>query len=166
MNKGKEVLFDFDTNRVQKDLNRTYRLWVQRVFSAFPTRGSMAEMVLLQDQLAEEERASWANRAQKTKDFRQSDEWRKLRFQLFAENQKKNEGKILCEYCGRVCNRKFEDAAQATVDHIVPLSEGGDGFDRSNLIVCCRRCNRAKRYFQGSVEEYTKIRTKLRKEEK
>lgn len=165
--KTKVVLFDFDSERVIKDLSRTYRLFVQKVLVDVPARGSLADLVLLKDQLAEEERQSWDGRAQATKNFRDSEEYKKLRYTMFDENKRKNGGKILCAYCGRECNRIHEDANQATIDHIVPLSEGGQGLDRKNLIVCCRRCNRAKRYFKGSVSEYKKIRTEKRlKEEK
>lgn len=41
-----------------------------------------------------------------------------------------------CFYC-------FDDLA-ATVDHIVPVSEGGTD-DRSNLVSCCWDCNNLKR---------------------
>lgn len=167
MKKVKSILFDGDSFRVLKDLGRTYRLWVHKVFSSFPLRGSWAEMILLQEELSKVERDSWADRAKQTKDFRSSDEYKALRYQMFDENKKANGGEILCSYCGRKCNRVHEDPNQATIDHVIPLSSGGAGLDPNNLIVCCRRCNRAKRYFDGDIEDYKKIRTAKRiKEEK
>ena len=38
----------------------------------------------------------------------------------------------LCRYCGQPAN---------SVDHVVPLAEGGARLDPTNLVACCLRCN-------------------------
>ena len=47
-----------------------------------------------------------------------------------------------CVYCGG----PFEDRHDrtATVDHVIPVSQGGTTED-SNLVGCCRACNVSKR---------------------
>ena len=44
-----------------------------------------------------------------------------------------------CKICGAEL-RGFD----CTVDHIVPLAQGGDPFSMSNLQAACRSCNSAK----------------------
>lgn len=41
-----------------------------------------------------------------------------------------------CQYCGR-------RASWLTVDHVTPVSEGG-GSRATNLVACCRECNRQR----------------------
>jgi len=41
----------------------------------------------------------------------------------------------VCTYCG-------QDAL--TVDHIVPIKNGGDPIALDNMVACCKRCNSAK----------------------
>lgn len=43
-----------------------------------------------------------------------------------------------CGYCGR-----WLPIASATLDHIVPVSQGGEAR-WENLVTCCRRCNQKK----------------------
>ena len=50
------------------------------------------------------------------------------------------EGK--CLYSGKPLN--IEDLNEYEVDHIIPVSKGGDN-DISNLITSCFDCNRGKR---------------------
>lgn len=51
-----------------------------------------------------------------------------------------------CAYCGRKLTQK-----NATVDHIKPISKGGDG-KRENLIPVCKSCNLRKGNL--SLEEF------------
>lgn len=52
----------------------------------------------------------------------------------------------ICAICGRPVNfdLKFPDPWSATVDHIVPLSKGGNPADISNMQLAHFRCNRLK----------------------
>ena len=62
------------------------------------------------------------------------------------------DGSLTCEYCGKanlVVN--YQPVAgfphphnMATIDHIVPISKGGDRTDISNIFVCCYQCNTEK----------------------
>ncbi|WP_448601928.1 HNH endonuclease [Thermoleptolyngbya sp.] len=45
-----------------------------------------------------------------------------------------------CNHCGA-----GSEQAELTVDHIIPLAQGGAN-DLSNLQVLCRRCNSTKRH--------------------
>ncbi len=44
-----------------------------------------------------------------------------------------------CQYCG-FDGRPFQNWLFLTVDHVVPVSQGGS-HDPSNLVTCCRACN-------------------------
>lgn len=46
----------------------------------------------------------------------------------------------ICHYC----KQKFP-VSELTLDHIVPVSRGGKST-KGNLVVCCRKCNQAKKY--------------------
>jgi 5-methylcytosine-specific restriction endonuclease McrA len=54
--------------------------------------------------------------------------WRELRRQILTANP-------LCVYCG---------APASELDHVVPLSMGGDPFALENLVSSCKRCNSSK----------------------
>jgi 5-methylcytosine-specific restriction endonuclease McrA len=51
---------------------------------------------------------------------------------------KNRRAKGLCYYC----HRRFPPR-ELTMDHVVPLVRGGKSV-RSNLVPCCRECNKAK----------------------
>lgn len=65
---------------------------------------------------------------QKARDLKKSQWWR----------QKIAEG--ICHYCGK----KFP-ALELTMDHVVPLARGGKS-NKGNVVVCCKTCNRDKKY--------------------
>lgn len=44
-----------------------------------------------------------------------------------------------CRYCGRVCDER----TRWEIDHVRPISEGGNDHS-SNLVLACRRCNQSK----------------------
>ena len=52
----------------------------------------------------------------------------------------------VCGICGRPVNfdLRFPDPWSATVDHIIPISEGGSPTDISNMQLAHFRCNRLK----------------------
>lgn len=59
-------------------------------------------------------------------------EWRELRFQVFARDHG------FCQYCG-------DDTGPAPqCDHVVPLSRGGETVI-GNLVTACKSCNSSKR---------------------
>ncbi len=43
--------------------------------------------------------------------------------------------KLICQYCSLELSSK-----EATIDHIIPRSRGGDGSWK-NLVCCCKKCN-------------------------
>ena len=46
----------------------------------------------------------------------------------------------VCHYCGRKFTRE-----ELTMDHVVPVVRGGKS-NKSNVVVCCKDCNNAKKY--------------------
>lgn len=67
-----------------------------------------------------------------------------------AENAAKNDGKVICEACGKetVPSQQSKKGVtppgnEAQVDHVIPKAKGGDG-SRENAQVLCRDCNNAK----------------------
>lgn len=57
-------------------------------------------------------------------------------------------GKV-CWYCGLPLVRR----RMMTIDHIIPVSKGGDLFDLNNLAITCSQCNKAKS--NKSLEQFT-----------
>jgi 5-methylcytosine-specific restriction endonuclease McrA len=74
----------------------------------------------------------------------ESKRWNRARRLFLSEQRKK--GSLKCFYCKKD-NLKLRSLArkdQATVDHYVPKSGGGDKFSSSNFVVCCHSCNQRK----------------------
>lgn len=67
--------------------------------------------------------------------------WPELRRRLYDQQ------KGLCWICGVKCNRPTKTPRHHpldfTLDHIIPVSEGGTD-DRSNFVGACKRCNRER----------------------
>jgi 5-methylcytosine-specific restriction endonuclease McrA len=57
--------------------------------------------------------------------------------------------KALPKFCV-VC----ESTEDLTLDHVIPLTKGGEGFDPANLTTLCRSCNSSKGNRFSSIEEY------------
>lgn len=74
----------------------------------------------------------------------ESKRWNRARRAFLVEQSKK--GRLECFYCKRnelkLKSKKRNE--QATVDHYIPKSGGGDPFSSSNFVVCCHSCNRRK----------------------
>ena len=54
-----------------------------------------------------------------------------------------------CTYCHRTDMIRIYDTVRApanlvTLDHITPLSKGGDRYDPENICISCRKCNENK----------------------
>ena len=61
-------------------------------------------------------------------------DWKIIRKKILTRDN------MVCNYCQR-----YMTLAEATVDHIVPLSAGGARLDPSNLVACCLSCNSRKK---------------------
>jgi 5-methylcytosine-specific restriction endonuclease McrA len=50
----------------------------------------------------------------------------------------RTEAPASCHYC-----KKVTPGTEMTIDHVIPISKGGD-HDLTNLVVCCKSCNNSK----------------------
>ena len=72
------------------------------------------------------------------KAFRASLQWRKMRYDVLADNAERNGGLVTCELC-------LSSMGSMHVDHIEALSKNFDRrLDKSNLQVLCKDCNIGK----------------------
>ena len=61
----------------------------------------------------------------------------------------KDKGNLICHYCNRQYLKIEMDSVlhpiseyeKASIDHIIPVSKGGDIFNSENMIVSCALCN-------------------------
>ena len=100
-----------------------------------PHPKSLAAGVLLTRSLEVQERSHWVS-------FRMA----------FLKRIKAQQGHLECHYCH--CKGLVEelpdDATRAdlkrlaTLDHVVPISQGGAEYDGTNLVVACHSCNQKK----------------------
>ena len=74
----------------------------------------------------------------------ESKRWNRARRAFLLEQRKK--GNLHCFYCKKTDLKLHTSsrAHQATVDHYIPKSGGGDKFSSSNFVVCCHSCNQRK----------------------
>lgn len=76
----------------------------------------------------------------------------------FLTEQKEIHGDLVCAYCGtphliiEMDGMNVPNRRKATIDHIIPLSDGVDFFDKRNLNVACGKCNSSKGSL--SVEQF------------
>jgi 5-methylcytosine-specific restriction endonuclease McrA len=66
-------------------------------------------------------------------------ERRKARELRESQWWKRRLAKGICHYCGRSAEPR-----DLTMDHIVPVSRGGQST-KSNVVPCCKACNNAKK---------------------
>ena len=100
-----------------------------------PHPKSLAAGVLLTRSLEEQERAQWVS-------FRSA----------FLKRVEAHSGNLSCHYCGRkgLVSELPDDYSRAdlkrlaTLDHVVPRSQGGAEFDKGNIVVACHPCNQRK----------------------
>lgn len=71
---------------------------------------------------------------------RKNPEWRRRRW-AYNTLMRRSGGK--CEYCGAGLHFGGDDPDSATMDHVVPLSQGGLDVPK-NLRLACRACNQSK----------------------
>jgi 5-methylcytosine-specific restriction endonuclease McrA len=55
---------------------------------------------------------------------------------------------LRCHYCDkgplRMHSRKHGDPSHATLDHVKPVSKGGERYSSSNIVIACWSCNKRK----------------------
>lgn len=81
--------------------------------------------------------------------------WLDAREVYLKKRQDKNNGNLVCDYCGRehldIGGKRPEDLIKnnknsnlATIDHIHPLADEGEKFNEDNMCVSCKTCNKKK----------------------
>lgn len=114
-----------------------------RIYVTPISNKSRSAYILLYDKLkALDDSEDWATELKKWLLFRKE----------FLQDELKEKGVLKCAYCGRDdliegyhefhkkhLNHQFPNLA--TIDHVHPLSKGGEKYDRDNLVVSCRKCN-------------------------
>lgn len=81
-----------------------------------------------------------------------------LKYRKWFLRQKLRQGRQLtCFYChkGPLRPQSDNDDELATLDHVKPLSKGGERFNSSNLVVACYRCNSRKK--NKDIEEFKNL---------
>lgn len=97
---------------------------------------SLASLILLKEKLFKNEnpKSHWRS-------------WVLFRYKYLRSMKKTN--KLICIYCGtrdlKIEHKKGTPKKQrATIDHVIPISKGGDMYDINNLVVACYNCNNKK----------------------
>lgn len=84
-------------------------------------------------------------------DVEKLDRFKRIKYSRNYLNTVLKTKKVLkCTYCGKMHlkieeeNMRVSHHIKATIDHVVPLSKGGDIFDTFNIVVSCSTCNAKK----------------------
>lgn len=104
----------------------------ENVLVELPHCSSRASLILLCKHLARQELQEWLT---------------------FRENFLEKNKPLKCYYCGKsglVTDIDDMSSARkrsmlATIDHIVPISKGGEKYDTNNCVVACYPCNAKKK---------------------
>lgn len=82
--------------------------------------------------------------------------WLRYRKWFLKEHLKKHHT-LACFYCGKKDLKKQSDSNSdlATLDHVKPLSKGGEQFHSSNLVVACFTCNSRKK--DKDIDEFINL---------
>ena len=117
--------------------------FIYGVPTSYKTRS--AYILLHQKLSALDDSEDWATELKKWLPFRKE----------LLQKELTEKGKLQCVYCGRDdliegyhefekkhLNMKFPNLA--TIDHIYPLSLGGNKYDETNCCVACKKCNSKK----------------------
>jgi hypothetical protein len=76
--------------------------------------------------------------------FQEQKKYTKFRRKLLR-SIKTIEGQLKCHYCKNVVFEKHEKLEnQLTLDHIIPLSKGGERSSSTNVLVSCAHCNKRR----------------------
>ena len=89
---------------------------------------------------------------------KQTEAKRKWKFRDAFVHEQMEKGQLVCYYCGKTklafsrekfkLERKKKTGTHyvdyATIDHVHPVSEGADYFDKSNIVIACSKCNNRK----------------------
>jgi 5-methylcytosine-specific restriction endonuclease McrA len=113
------------------------------LFNVPSTNKCRSAYILLYDKLrAEDDSMDWAKELKK---------WLLFRKNYLRNEKHKNNGKLICSYCGRDdlisgfhTFNKRNVKNLATIDHIIPLSKNGLKYDKNNCCVSCKKCNHKK----------------------
>ena len=72
--------------------------------------------------------------------------WLKYRRWYIRQHIKRHK-KLECFYCGKGPLKKQSNDHNniATLDHVKPLSKGGNRFHSSNIVIACHSCNSRKK---------------------
>jgi len=73
------------------------------------------------------------------------------KFSRFIQEKVRRRANFLCEYCHT--DERWQ-LVQFTIDHIIPISEGGIG-ELENLALACFHCNRKKSDKQSVSDSQT-----------
>ena len=123
------------------------------IFDEMPHRNSLAALILLKNILRQHDVDYLSDIATR---------YKKIAFSRnYLTKEKEVHGDLICTYCHtphlhiEYEGMRVNHDIKATIDHIVPLSQGGEFFNEKNVCVACGVCNSRK----GSMpaEEFKEI---------
>ena len=117
------------------------------IFPGEPHSHSLAAGLLLRNELRFQD-------VDYLEDTRDLDTWLEFR-EIYLKKKLQLDGDLVCAYCGKphleIGGRTPQDLIKnnknpnlATIDHIQPLSDGGERYNEKNLTVACKKCNKDK----------------------
>ena len=115
----------------------------QVIFEAEPNIKSRAAYLLLKEKYTDESDFDEKEKLEEYLDFRNN----------FLDKKLKEDGKLICAYCHRddlekggrhSHSQNNKNKKLATIDHVIPVSKGGEKLDENNCVVSCKSCNNRK----------------------
>jgi len=88
---------------------------------------------------------------------------------LYLQRYKQTYGILRCAYCGKKnlkINGKNKGATTATLEHIIPLNDGGVYFDPENITIACSKCNNRRGSKKLTDDQAEKLRHQARLEQR
>lgn len=106
-------------------------------------------------QIIADKRKKKERRFKRAEKFRELAKYFAFRKEFLTEEKEANNGVLQCTYCDRddlvIGNTEMNNSNSnnkipnlATIDHIHPLSKGGEKYNKENCCVSCKKCNRKK----------------------